>query len=411
MAPTYPVGYPLHLLLAVPFVGLDWAVVLVNVVAAGAAGVLMTALGRQFGLPWGWSLSGAAILWASPVVIYLELWAMSDVVSMVWCMTALWCMLQSLEHKSWALAAGAGLSIAVLVRPTNLLLLAPLAVGLGFRWRAWLALAAGCVPGAMFLTWYNGSLYGTALTTGYGNNSWAFSLGYLAPSAVRFALGVPLLLSPWVAGFALGLPLLGRREPRVVALLVMWLAAYTGFYAFYFFSGKSWWSVRFLLPAFPAVILAGLLVARWWIGRHLRAPWQTVTIAFLAVAVPTWEIVATHRLNAVIMKRGEIIYVQTVEWMRSHAPDNAVVVTRLGSGSFCYYSNFAIVRYELAGAANLQKLYEAAAKAGRPVYAVIADPESQEAFGVYLQGRWVEQVRHGMLVIWKRMEPVAETRN
>jgi hypothetical protein len=103
------------------------------------------------------------------------------------------------------------------------------------------------------------------------------------------------------------------------------------------------------------------------------------------------------------MKRGEIVYLQTVQWMKEHAAPNAIVVTRVASGSFFYYSGFTIVRYDLAGAEKLELLYAAANRTGRPVYAVVGDGENKTAFGPSLRDSWTEEARHGTFVIWKRM--------
>jgi hypothetical protein len=402
LVPTYPVGYPLHLVLASFFVGLDWAAVLVNVIAAAAAGILMTTLGRQFGLPWVWSLAGTALLWASPVVIYLELWAMSDVTSMIWCMATISASLFSAKAKRWAAAAGMAFGIAVLVRPTNLLLILPLALTLGLRWRVWLIFILAGLPAAAFLIWYNWSVYGAVLVTGYGNNGWAFAGKYFIGNAKHFIIGIPLLLSPVVL-LALGLPLLIRRQRSIVALLAIWIGVFIGFYVFYYFSGLSWWFIRFLMPAFPAFIIAALLVCRHGIEKFKRPRMQIVAPLLLLFGALSWEIVAAHRLNSVIMKRGEIVYLQTVQWMKDHAEPDAIVVTRIASGSFFYYSNFTIVRYDLAGSEKLGLLYAAANQTGRPVYAVVGDGENKAAFGTTLHDSWTEQARHGMLVIWKRV--------
>ena len=35
-------------------------------------------------------------------------------------------------------------------------------------------------------------------------------------------------------------------------------AAFVAFYVWYYFSASDWWALRFLMPAFPALILAAL---------------------------------------------------------------------------------------------------------------------------------------------------------
>jgi hypothetical protein len=404
MASLGALGYPLHLMAAVPFVGLDWAVVMVNVIAAGAAVLLMVALGRRCGLPWAWALAGAALVWACPVFVYMVLQPMTDVTGMVWCMAAILAAWHARDRWPWAVAAGMAVAVAVLVRPANLMLMLPVGLALGLRWRAWLALIAGGLPGAVFLAGFNWKLYGAVLTTGYGDISDAFGLKYVAHNVVCFVTGVPVQLSPLPVLAALGLPWLWRRMPFAVALLAVWVAAFVGFYIFCYYSGLAW-SIRYLMPTFPAILLAGLLVVRHLTAKLPRPALRAgVPLALLALAL-TWQVLAGKKLDVVIMKRGEIVYVQGAEWMRRHAPANAIVLANQVSGAFYYYTDFTLVRYDSTEPVHLQRLYAAAQAAGRPVYAAIFDPESEQAFKRHLRGKWEQLSRHGMVVIWKLTSP------
>ena len=70
--------------------------------------------------------------------------------------------------------------------------------------------------------------------------------------------GVAALATPWV-------PVARRRE---LAVLGLWAALLIGFYAFYFHSGESWWYLRFILPAFPALLLAAPWITEPEDGAH-----------------------------------------------------------------------------------------------------------------------------------------------
>lgn len=402
MVPTYPVGYPLQLAAAAPLVGLDWAAVAVSVVVVGASGLLMLGLGRHAGLPWAWAVAGVAVLWMSPVFLYQALQPMSDVPATAWCLAAMWFGWRARERWSWGLAAGAAAAMAVLVRPTNALILLPLAVLIGGRGRAWLAIAAGGLPGAAFLAWYNRQLYGALVTTGYGDVSWAFGWKYLAPSLVRFGLGLPAMLGPFVVAAALGLVWRNRDEAGPVARwLGTWIAAFGGAYAFYYFSGLSWWSLRFLLPAFPAIILAGLLVVRRWTEHRPDAIRRVGLPVALLAATLGWEWVGQVRLHSVGMKRSEIVYRQAIDWIGSHAPPGTVIVCRQLSGAFVYYSSYPLVRFDNIGVGPFGQALRVLHRRHQPVYAVLFDPEKSMLLDRPDAGAWRRVAQIGIVGIWE----------
>ena len=64
-------------------------------------------------------------------------------------------------------------------------------------------------------------------------------------------------------------------------MLGLWAGLLTGLYAFYFHSGETWWYLRFILPAFPVLILAALVVLQR-LGSLLPTPFWTRTM-FVAV--------------------------------------------------------------------------------------------------------------------------------
>lgn len=402
MAPSYPVGYPLHLLAAVPFVGLDWAAVLVNVVAAAVAGGLLVILARQLGLPWGWALAGGALMWASPVFVYQVLQPMSDVLAATWCLAAVSCALRGNKHSAWDLATGLAVGVAVLVRPSNALILFPIGVLFGRQWRRWVALAMGGLPAGLFLAWYNTRVYGAIVASGYGDMSWAFQWNYVPKNILHFALGIPLLVSPFVALPALGILRFQRFGGRRAVALIVWTAAFVVFYLFYFFSSPEWWSIRFLLPAFPAIIISGLLVVRQLVPEVAVSGRRTAVLAGLLCLAVAWDVVVADRLHSVIMKRGEIGYVRLMDWMKTNVAPEAIVLTRQASGAFVYYTPFTIVRFDIVSPPELEKLYAAAARSQRPLYAAFFIPEKTVEGLRWMDLRWNRVETVGPFEVWRR---------
>ena len=284
MVPSYPIGLPLHYVVAAAVVGFEKTARVVNALNALAAGVLLYALGRQLGLARRWSLAGVALLWACPVWIYQSLQPMSDSIATTWTIAAILGALRARDRPAWALAAGAAFAVAVLVRPTSLVALVPVTVALGTRWRAWAGFLLGGLPGAVCLGACNFAVYGSLVASGYnqgGNRILdAFGWEYFRGNLRHFAVWIPELLSLPVAALAVcGLPWLIRRTLRIALLLTGWLAAFVGLYSCYYCAGETWWYLRFLLPAFPAVILAGLLVLQLASGRLPgRLAWLVPTV-------------------------------------------------------------------------------------------------------------------------------------
>src|ERR1700682_2997121 len=168
IAPTYPLGYPLHLLLFGAIGGWRHAPFYVTPLMALLCLWVTYAVGRELGVPEGYALAAAALLAVAPGFLIQALQPMSDVTAAFWCTFAILCALRAERGGRWAAACGVAFGIAVWVRPSNLLL--ALAVGIAMRWRVRaLAIAvAASLPLAIALMIVNKALYGSPLLTGYG---------------------------------------------------------------------------------------------------------------------------------------------------------------------------------------------------------------------------------------------------
>jgi 4-amino-4-deoxy-L-arabinose transferase-like glycosyltransferase len=387
MVPSYPVGYPLHLALAALLVGLDNATAPVNALLAVASALLMAAFCRRLHLPWSWSLAAVALLWTNPLFMRFLQVPMSDAPATVWVMASVWFALCARDKWAWGIAAGFAVAIAVLVRPSDMLVLLPMAVALGPRWRAWLAVVSGGLPGAALLAWYNLNHYGGAFTNGAGNPICMFGIGYVFPNAAHFSWWLLVLLSPPVLLAALCAPLLRRREPAAVGVLSAWIGVFIAFYLLYSQAHETWWSLRFILPAFPALILSGLLVVHAWTPLGGARTRSRIVPPLLLAGILAWQFAAAGYLRAVAYRR-ESIYPVVADWMNRHIPSNAIVLQMLSSGASAYYTRFDVVRWDLISPEQARLLYAAAKASDRPVYACLIDFEAERAFPDHLPGNW-----------------------
>ena len=381
MTPTYPTGLPLHLMLAAPIVGWEKAARLVNVLNVLAAATLLYALGRHLALSRAWALSGVAILWASPLFIFQSLQPLSDALALTWSLAAILCALKSRQHGPWAIAAGAAFAIAVLVRPTSVLLALPFILALPFSKRSWLAAALGSTPGLAWFFYYNTQAYGSAFTTGYGDISTAFHSRFVIGNLAHFTYWVPLLVSLPLTCAALFLPWSRAKSlpARTSLLLATWIAVLVVFYAPYFCAGSIWSEVRFLLPGFPAIILAGLLVAQQW---RPAPPWWLLVIGISA------QVLLTNQLRITGIREQERAYRLATGWLETHIPPGSVVITAQLSGAAHYYNDLNLVRWDILPPNHLPHLRSAAANAQREIYAALFIPEVSAAQSALPEAHW-----------------------
>jgi len=400
---TYPTGLPLLILAARPLGGWAHAGDVVMVLH-GVAGLALTwALGALLGVPSRWRALGAALLAACPLYLDYSLQAMSDVPAMVWAAAAALAGWRARERTSWALAAGAALSIAVLVRPNNVLMAAPLCVA---WWPERLAaaelrrlagqaglLVLGGVPGGIFFCLHGLAAYGSALTTGYGDSSTLFHSQVLGETLLHYARWLPALLSPGVCLFLL-LPWSGRPARRQAAFLGAWALAYLAFYSCYQFTHETWWYLRFLLPAAPPLILGAMLAA----SRLARI--DSAVFLVLAALLLTEETYWDLRFKVLYSGKGEAAYSQAAQWLEGHVPPDAILATMQTSGALFYYTDYTLIRWDQIEPAEYRQLLAAAAAAHRSIYAPLFDFETVP-FLQRMPGRWKIVAKVPRVTIWE----------
>lgn len=418
--PTYPPGLPVHFALAGWALGWDWGPLGVSVALAGAFPLLLIAAARELGLSLAWSLAGAVVLMLSPVTLFSALQPLSDLPAAVWCLFAWLAALRATRGTEagcsrgarwrWSVACGAAVAMAVAVRPTSALLVPALLIVLG-DWRRWLGAALGGLPGALLLAAYQDANYGHPLQSGYGNIFAALGSEWVGLSLRSYLEWLPRVLPPVV----LFLPILGLAFPpdrvgrrRVVALAV-WVVAMAGFYATYPVTHEVWWCLRFVLPAFPALVLAAALGGQAMVvrtGVAHRSRWSAVG----AIGVAMWAgVLAWYwlpRLHLGAIGPAERVYREAGRWVAGNLPADAVVSSFATSGALYYYSPMATLRFDDLrpdmGPVLLRRLHAA----GRPVFALVFDAERPQAEERLGGARWTAVRTWGGLQLW-RLEPSA----
>ena len=403
MTPTYPMGLPLMIAGAAALVGWAAAPGLLIVLHSLAGLVLAWQLGRRAGLDPGWAWFGALLLAASPVYIIMSLQAMSDVPALVWVTAAVLAAWRSRERTWLAPVAGFALALAVLIRPADLLAILPVAMAMGRSRRRWTLFVFGCLPGAVFQGGFNLAAYGHIVTTGYGYVSPEFGPANLGPGLLAYLRWLPVLLTP-LGLLALGLLWLGRRESRLGPVLAVWAFVFAGFYLFYSHTHDDWWYLRFLLPAFPPLLVGALLVARRLaarLGFVPRAAWLAAAAGAVLLHGAAWA----HHLHAYTAGRHDQTYPEVAAWLQARLPPDAVVAAMQATGALHYYTGFTFIRWDMMTAAEFQHIAAACTAARRPVYAVLFPFEIEDpawrAFDQHLTGRWSRLGAVGEVTIWR----------
>ncbi|MGH7959530.1 MAG: ArnT family glycosyltransferase [Opitutaceae bacterium] len=409
LLPTYPTGFPLHLAAAGRIFGWSWGPRLVEVLGALAGVWLCYAVGREVGLGRALAAAGAVTLAVCPVMVFASIQPLSDTLAMTWCLAAVWMALRTRFHPGWAVACGAAYGVAVLVRPTNILLLPALLMLLGFNWRRLALAALGGLPCVAWLAFYNHALYGGAFRSGYFNWSEFFALRYFTPAVSYFVrwlavfLPAVLLVLP-VAAF-------WRRDTRTRELyaLACWFVPITGLYLFVAFSHEAWTCLRYILPALPALILAAMLgveaIARSCVislAPHLRYG-AAVLVAGWAVGM-SWY---WSRQSALFLIKGyEDAYATASTAARTHFPANTLMLSCHLSGALFYYTDFPVLRWDAITPDEFTKYAALAQRAGVTVGALLFADEEQRALRELCPGEWTRLATVDNVGIW-RLAPSA----
>ncbi len=381
MVPFYPPGLPLHIAFSSLVAGWTYGPFIVSPLAALMSLFLVFLVGRELGLSRLLSAVGAAMLALCPVFLFMAEQPMSDVVASMWSLAAVLFALRSRRRESWAMAAGAALGMAVLVRPANLLLLLPLALALAPGARSVVFFFLGGAPFAAVLLSWDQIAYGNPFRTGYSSDlPLGFSLGNFPGRFRHYGAWLLKMLTPLVpAGWALVVT--ARRIAwRDRLLLLVWFASFFLFYCFWA-ARETWWYTRFLLPGMPALFLGSVLAARDWLRSEDRGGGAGLRRALVATAfavVLASEAYRIRDLGVLRFAEGETVYSEASVWTERKVPPHSLVVSMQMSGALRYYTNLIPVRWDRIEPQHVPTLQEHARAHGYRWFALLLPSENEE---------------------------------
>ena len=375
MSPEYPVGLPLIFAAAGRVLTLDRAVPAVLLLHL-LLGVFFTRqLARALGLPEGWAWFAAGIIGLSPVYLFQALQPQSDGPALVWCTAAIYWAWSSRGRPWLALPAGLATGLAVLIRPSDTLIIFPVLVALAGAWRQVGLWILGGLPFAVGLAWYDHTLYGNVWLTGYGNQGDGFGWRFVPLALVAYAKWLPQFFSPFVLLAPAG-PFLRPLAGRVRLMLAVWLGLFAAFYAAWWCTWDTWYNMRFLLPAAPALVVLALFTLRalteragfalFCAGSFARNFAPTALVILLAFACSLAEI---RDRTVLYLVENNALHAAGPHWLQEHAPANAVVFAKHATNSLLYYTGLTFIRSDHPSARSPEFL-ASLARTGRPVYAL-----------------------------------------
>jgi len=374
---TYPPGLPMHMALLGSLFEWRHAPFYASPIAAIAGIILFGLFARRLFNSW-WIATGAALsLGCCATYAFIGLQTMSDVVTATWTIAAMFAAWKARDgHPLLAAIAGAALAASVWVRPSNAIVGLPFLFALPWTKKAFTwCISAGAIVTAPLLVW-NAKHYGSAFRTGYGAASGYFAFNYFPSHSMHYLKWTAALLTPLVFAGAIYSIVLARRE-RIHLILALWFWSTFLLYCFYY-AYDAWWYTRFLLPAYPAVILSTIYAAR-------AINWRAVAIALSIIAI-TGVYWCAH-FDMLDEAVGENVYPEALRWADADVPRDALVVAMQFSGARKYYKNRWSLRYDIADADHLRAI-EQKVPSDR-WYALIGEFERDDMLK-NVGGRWTQ---------------------
>jgi hypothetical protein len=326
----------------------------------------------------------AALLTAtSPTILLMSLWPMSDVPAAALWLMSLVAASRPASLRSSALS-GIATGVAILIRPN----LAPLAVfpGAIVAWRTTgqaarrrqclLAFALACVPLIAVVGGLNHRLYGSFLTSGYGEASSIYSWQNLGPNLHRYPRWLWETQGAYVFVFlfALALPPGPKPESRTLRwILFAYIAAVFGCYVFYR-PFDDWWYLRFVIPAMPAMFVLSIDAISHGTRRYGSIVHAIALIVFTTLSVA--HAIGYGRQHAIFeIGEGEQKYADVGRYVGREVPPGTVAIAGLHSGSLRLYAHLKTLRVDLLDRAWLDRAIAYLTSQGPSPYLVLEGSE------------------------------------
>ncbi len=323
-------------------------------------------------------LGAAWLVATSPTFLMMFKAQMSDVPAAAFWALATYCTFG--RSVSSAVAAGTAASIATLIRPNLVPLAAVLCVWLvrfSTRRRV-LSFVATAVPGSLIVALINTRLYGSPLSSGYGDLSELFSIAHVPVTLTHYGRWLVETQTPVaVAGIVMvaiaprSLWRAPEMRPAVRALAAVALVVWTLYSIYPLFD--VWWNLRFLLPSWPAMCVGVAALVMWPFSR--KASWHSALRVGAIVALGVFGLVVAWQRNVFPPGEGERRYATIAELVEHHTDPDAMILASIHAGAMRYYTGRTTMRYDLLDPAWLDRAVQWLEQEGRHPYVLVEDWE------------------------------------
>ena len=374
IVPTYPSGLPMLMAVFSVF-GANGPFFVVPVLGALMVG-LTYVLGKDATGSRAVGALAAVLLLASPIVLTHLLVPMSDIPA-----AAGWTLVAVMVLKHQPLAAGIAAGVTLLIRP-NLVLLALVPV---FAWQekreTLIRYAMGIVPGLVAIMVINTLLYGGPLSSGYGSLLEPYSWSSVPLNLRNYFVWIvqtqtPFILLALVPLFVPGA--LRDNSPAVstrnclAAMVVLTFVSYI-FYATF----NQWFYLRFLLPAYPALLVL-LAAALRWLAWKIPVEARVPAVAVVCAVMIPFGVNVGRNEGIFRVAAYEQRHIRAANEVAARTPPDAIVLSVQHSGSVRYYANRTTMRYDWLEEGALDAALDDLASKGRRAYLVVDDWEEKE---------------------------------
>jgi hypothetical protein len=393
IVPGYPLGFPIVAAILVRAAGLG-AAFYVPLAAGTGILVLTYRLARSHADAW---VAGAATLVVAfnPVLTNMAVQPMSDAPAAFWYMLAV---VSLAGARRRPVMAGLAFGMAVWTRPLVAVMFPALLLATARDRRVTLRLLLGGAPVACALALTQWYLYGSPLRTGYGGTAGLFTTSNITRHLGAYAWWLVAAHSPlFVAALAAGV----WRGPRRLAWAsVTGLAMAVVPYLFNVQFFDDFDLIRYLLPALVPCLVVATLGVGAMAARVVPARARGAAMLALAACAASASFAFTSGTFTFRVRQQESRYVEVADWVRTHTPAGAVVLSDLHSGPLRLYAERETLRWVMIPEGRFGATIDVLAARGMPCYAA-ADGD--------VEARGLEQrvARDGDGIV---AEPVARVR-
>jgi len=332
------------------------------------------------------ALAAAWLVATSPTVLMMLGQPMSDVpVAACWALAIYGCVI---DTRAGALLAGLAAAAALVIRPNLVVVAAFMGIWIVLRDTRrrpfsfapsrtviyGIPVAAAC----LFIAWINRSLYGSPLDSGYGPLSYIYSPYRGSTNVVRYGSWLittqtPLMLVGLVAMFVpLRLWPQGRTSIPGRALLGLMVIGVVGAYLFWIIF-DAWWYLRFLLAAWPPILVSTAWLLAWPSGRAFSR-----LGAALVLFMGFYGLWFAHREHLFSFGEGDRRYAIVGRLVRDATPPNSVIFSIQHSGSVRYYGGRMTLRYDFLNQRWLDRAVEWLNRQGMHPYFLLDEWEVEQ---------------------------------